>query len=247
MSLLSAIINRFRNDSSGRRVPTEPAAAYDLWAPTYDAQPGNLMLHLDEIIFARLLAQLDLRDKTVVDIGCGTGRHWGQILKQRPADLVGYDVSPEMLKRLHEKYPEARAWLLRGETLDKMKQASADVMVSALALAHIENLEGALKEWNRILRRTGAVVITDYHSAAFEKGADRTFRHNNELISIRNYIHPIKDLRLWFKGLGWEEEEFVEMKIDETMKRFYEQQNALHVYRRFYDTPLIYGWRLRKA
>src|SRR5436190_9369283 len=71
----------------------EPAAAYDLWAATYDDQPSNLILHLDEIVFGRLLTKVDLQHKTVVDSGCGTGRHWAEILQQGPASLTGYDVS----------------------------------------------------------------------------------------------------------------------------------------------------------
>src|SRR5436190_1435686 len=81
----------------------EPAAAYDLWAATYDEQPCNPILHLDGILFRRLLATVDLPGRTIVDIGCGTGRHWAEVLHQKPAALSGYDVSAEMLKRLLRK------------------------------------------------------------------------------------------------------------------------------------------------
>jgi ubiquinone/menaquinone biosynthesis C-methylase UbiE len=246
MSLFRAIVKRFRNQSAHRQSLTEPAAAYDLWAASYDEQPRNLMLHLDDIVFTTLLAHADLQNKTVVDIGCGTGRHWDQILKQKPAGLVGYDVSAEMLKRLHRKYPEARTWLLQNKVLDEMHDASADVVISTLTIAHIEDLAGAFAEWNRILKSRGEVILTDYHPAAFEKGADRTFRYKDRLISIRNYVHPIIETKQLIEDLGWEELEFIELIIDETVKHFYEEQNALDVYRRFYHTPIIYGWRMSK-
>src|ERR1700739_4463189 len=68
--------------------------AYNLWALNYDVQPGNLMLDLDEILFSKLLAAIDIKNKAVADIGCGTGRHWDKILRGGPASLAGFDVSP---------------------------------------------------------------------------------------------------------------------------------------------------------
>ena len=57
--------------------------AYDLWSENYDMQPGNLMLDLDEILFSKLLTTLEIKNKDIADIGCGTGRHWTKILKKR--------------------------------------------------------------------------------------------------------------------------------------------------------------------
>jgi hypothetical protein len=96
------------------------------------------------------------------------------------------------------------------------------------------------------LKAGGAIIATDYHPAAFENGADRTFRHQGRLVSVRNYLHPLDEVRRHIKDLGWSESEFIELVIDETVKYFYEEQNALDVYRRFYHTPIIYGLRMSK-
>src|SRR6266852_8386048 len=53
--------------------------AYEIWSNSYDNQPGNLMLDLDELIFSSLVANIDLDNKRVADVGCGTGRHWQKI------------------------------------------------------------------------------------------------------------------------------------------------------------------------
>ena len=58
---------------------TGPETAYDLWSEKYDHQPDNLMLALDEEIFSALLEGLNLQNKIIADIGCGTGRHWKNI------------------------------------------------------------------------------------------------------------------------------------------------------------------------
>src|SRR5687767_11764545 len=87
------------------------ATAYDLWSADYDHQPGNLVLDLDEFIFIELLKETSLTGKIVVDIGCGTGRHWSKITSQKPEKTIGYDISKKMLERLKEKFPNAETYL----------------------------------------------------------------------------------------------------------------------------------------
>jgi ubiquinone/menaquinone biosynthesis C-methylase UbiE len=88
-------------------IPEKDAGtAYDIWSQNYDNQPGNLMLDLDEIVFKNLLKNVKLKGKKVGDIGCGTGRHWPQIMQQQPRELSGFDVSAGMLEKLQEKYPK---------------------------------------------------------------------------------------------------------------------------------------------
>ena len=103
----------------------------------YDEQPRNLMFHLDEIVFSRLLEHPELRDKITFDVGCGTGRHWDRIMKPGPAELIGCDVSAEMLKRVRQKYRHAKTWHLRGSAL---RQAS-DVISGVLQRLKDSNRE----------------------------------------------------------------------------------------------------------
>ena len=79
---------------------TEPAPAYDAWSGAYDHQPGNLMLDLDETLVAGFIDRYRIEDKTIADVGCGTGRHWNKFIDKSPRKLSGFDVSPGMLARL---------------------------------------------------------------------------------------------------------------------------------------------------
>src|SRR4051812_26702194 len=105
MTLAGKIEQYLRRRLFSRVRETEPEAAYDLWAKAYDHQPLNLVLSLDKELFARMTEQITIRDREVIDVGCGTGRHWYNLLTQRPARLVGYDVSREMLRMLKLKFP----------------------------------------------------------------------------------------------------------------------------------------------
>ena len=230
-----------------RRVKTEPAAAYDIWALSYDHQPDNLMLALDEELCGHLFRKAVLRDTVIADIGCGTGRHWKRLLSHQPARLVGYDVSSGMLEMLQKKFPAAETYLLQGGLLSHLPAASVDVVLSTLTIAHIPDIVSALVEWNRVLKPGGEMIITDYHPAALARGGERTFRDGGNVIAIRNHVYPIKKIRAITSRLGLQELEVVERTIDATMRPYYEKQQALATYRRFEGVPIIYGTHLKKC
>jgi ubiquinone/menaquinone biosynthesis C-methylase UbiE len=225
---------------------SEPAEAYDLWAHDYDDQPDNLMLALDGSLCRDLLAPLSLAGRTIVDIGCGTGRHWPALFDRSPARLVGFDVSKGMLDRLFSKYPRAETHLLSGPTLAGLDDSTCDLVLSTLTIAHIPDLPAALHEWNRVLKPGGDMFITDYHPTALANGGQRTFRQGERLIAVRNYIYPIPRLLSITRQLGLTEASVTERKIDESMRPYYEKQNALPVFRRFLGVPIIYGLHLKK-
>lgn len=224
-----------------------PAVAYDLWASTYDDQPGNLIMDIDQEVFNSFLNTINLSGKTVVDVGCGTGRHWKKILDQKPRQLIGYDVSVRMLKRLTTQFPEAVTHLLTGYNLYGLNSDSCDFLVSTLTISHIENLEKTFEEWNRVLKPGAGLIVTDYHPELLAKGEKRIFKYKNKTIAIRSYIHSIEKIKLLAQKLHWQEINFIERKIDETVQEYYKNLYAVTVYEKFKGTPVFYGIQLRKS
>jgi ubiquinone/menaquinone biosynthesis C-methylase UbiE len=229
------------------KVETEPSSAYNLWALSYDNQPDNLMLALDDELFSGFVNEIDLKDATVADVGCGTGRHWKKIMAKGPKALFGFDVSEGMLEVLQKKFPQAKTFLLHDNRLIGLADNSCDLVVSTLALAHIEDIRQAFEEWCRVLKQGGVILITDYHPEALAKGAKRTFRHQNRLIAVRNYVHSIKTVYTLAKELDLNVLRFTERRIDDSVRSYYQKQNALPVFERFKDLPIIYGIFLKKT
>lgn len=224
----------------------KPQAAYDLWSVSYDAQPDNLMLAWDEEIFVMLLNNINLQNKIIADIGCGTGRHWQKIFNLQPKKLIGFDVSKGMLKMLKQKFPKGETHHLKDNQLHELEYHSCDFVFSTLTIAHIENAKKALTEWERVLKPGGEMIITDYHPTALAKGGKRTFNHGGKMIAIKNYVHSIDKIKNIARQLHLEVIRFVEKSIDESAKPYYEKQNAIAVYQVWKGTPIIYGIHLKK-
>ena len=225
----------------------EAVKAYDLWSKNYDAQPGNLMLDLDELLFTKLLAGTDLYNKQIADIGCGTGRHWAKILAYKPAGLTGFDVSPGMLKKLTSKFPSAKTSLITDQRFATTADGSFDVLVSTLTVAHIKDIEEALTTWSRLAKDNAELIITDFHPDALAFGGKRTFNYQNKQIAVRNFVHSLNTIKNILLRYGFQVVCEDKIKIDESVKQYYTDQNAVHVYEKFKGFPIIYGIHFRRV
>ena len=225
----------------------KPADAYDLWSADYDHQPGNLMLDLDEVLFSKLLEKVDIENKAVADIGCGTGRHWNKLLKSTPLSLTGFDVSEGMLNKLKEKFPDANVYKITDDLFTRIHNPPYDLIISTLTIAHIENLEQALNAWCSILKTNAEIIITDFHPQMLAFGGKRTFKYKNRRLAVRNHVHPIDTVKNLLAAKGFRvlaSEEFI---IDESVKHYYDSQNASAVYEQFKGQPVIYGIYLKRG
>lgn len=221
--------------------------AYDIWADNYDAQPGNLMLDLDKIVLNELLYPMPVTGKQIADIGCGTGRHWADILQKEPAGLTGFDVSPGMLKQLKNKFPSANAELINDNHFSDVADGSFDMIISTLTMAHIENIHEALAAWGRIMKARGDIIITDFHPDALAAGGQRTFKHQNKPVAVKNFVHTTAAIKQVLLKENFIVINNLEIKVDEKVQHYYMAQNALHVYEKFKGSPIIYGLHFRRG
>lgn len=205
------------------------------------------MIALDQVIFPMLLRAIGVRDKVVIDVGCGTGRNWKLLSSLHPAQLRGYDVSRGMLNKLKTKHPDALVRLSEDHRLDATEDHSVDIIVSTLALAHFPDLHETFREWDRVLKPNGHILFTDYHPEALLHGGTITFEQGRGPVQIRHHIHTLTEIRNRAQELGWLEQAFTERRIDAAVKHFYEQQSALALYEKFRNKPIIYGIHFRKG
>jgi len=234
----------FKNNSSVAEKNAEDA--YDLWSETYDSQPGNLMLDLDEIVFSELLRKINTENKIIADIGCGTGRHWKKIFDKHPKSLTGFDVSEGMLNKLKEKFPSASVKKIDDNSFAKEPGNYYDIIFSTLTVAHIENIREAIFAWSRIIKNGGDILITDFHPTLLSYGGKRTFTSNQKKFAVVNYVHSVEDVKNILRDADFFVINEMERKIDDSLRNYYAEQNALHIFERFKGEPVIYGLHAQK-
>ena len=134
----------------------DTVSAYRDWAPTYD-EPNSLFA-VDEPVVLGILDGL-AEPGVALDAACGTGRY-ARHLAARGHRVIGVDRSPDMLAVARRHLPDAdfRVGELAALPVD---DDSVDVVVSALALSHVRDLDPVLAEVARVVRPGGHVVISD--------------------------------------------------------------------------------------
>jgi ubiquinone/menaquinone biosynthesis C-methylase UbiE len=129
---------------------------YDGWAGSYDGQP-NQLLELEQPIVREILELLPVG--VALDAACGTGRH-AAYLASLGHTVIAVDSSPGMLAVAREKLPHAE---LHEAELHELPLAddSVDLVVCAIALVHLPDLDGPFREFARVLRPGGSLVVSD--------------------------------------------------------------------------------------
>jgi ubiquinone/menaquinone biosynthesis C-methylase UbiE len=103
------------------------------------------------------------QDKTIVDIGCGTGLLLKQIETHYPGThLYGIDLVPDMLAIATQKLSKNTTLIEASASHLPLRTHLADIVVSTNALHYFPDQALAIKEMWRLLKPGGRLVLTDW-------------------------------------------------------------------------------------
>lgn len=110
----------------------------------------------------RALHQAGLKpDMRLLDVACGTGAVLTEAAKVVPLEqIVCLDPSEGMLAEAQSKFPGATYWKAMAESIPS-DDAAFDFVVMGYALRHVETLEAAFREFHRVLKPGGRVLILE--------------------------------------------------------------------------------------
>lgn len=139
-------------------------SAYRRWAPVYDKTFGVVAAegrkHAVEII--------NKRRGRVLEVGVGTGLSLPAY--RRSLEIVGIDLSPEMLDKARERVAADRLTNVIGlHEMDagdlKFPDASFDTVVAMYVMTVVPDAEKVMRELSRVCRPGGEVLIVNHFSA----------------------------------------------------------------------------------
>jgi SAM-dependent methyltransferase len=233
--------------TTGEPVPeAEPRAGYRSWSESYD-EPGNPIIALEQPVVWSLVDSLP--PGRALDAACGTGRH-ARRLVELGHDVVGIDITPEMLERATHGVPEAR--FVEADLHDvPAPDAHFDLVVCGLALAHLDDPMDALTELARVLRPGGRLVVSVLHPLQVHLGwharfSDREGRRG----FVREHPHTHADYLAAFRSAGLQALDCVEPALTEddvrAMRRAFRHAPEATV-QAYAGLPAVLVWAVEKA
>lgn len=148
-------------------VKTRKMADYDKFAQYYlerrkDKSRFNYNRDIEVPALIKIIG--DVKNKSILDIGCGFGDHAKKLSKQKYKNLVGFDISKELIKFAnYQRIPNSTFYI--GDMSKKLKHddSSFDIVYSGLAIHYIENINKLFKEVNRVLKKNGIFCFSTGH------------------------------------------------------------------------------------
>jgi demethylmenaquinone methyltransferase/2-methoxy-6-polyprenyl-1,4-benzoquinol methylase len=159
-------INPYKSSNEGKKEQIQ--TMFNKIAPKYDFLNHFLSLGIDKLWRKRAIKLLKgLSSPRILDIATGTGDLAIASLSINPKQVVGVDISPEMLKVGKEKIKNRKL-----EHLISLKEGDSenlpfqneefDAAMVAFGVRNFENLNKGLIEINRVLKPGGKFVVLEF-------------------------------------------------------------------------------------
>ncbi len=172
--------------------PDPIASAYDHWSPVYDADANATRDLNAEVLRAE---PLDIAQKDVLEIGCGTGLNtvW---IAESARSVVAVDFSSGMLAKARERVRKEHVRFVQHDirVLWPVADASFYLVIATLVLEHIENLDPIFVELKRVLRPGGMAYLAELHPERQRRGSQGRFAaKDGSTVLVPSTIHTETD------------------------------------------------------
>jgi len=165
--------------------------AYTNWSSSYDVD-RNLTRDLDERVTRDAL--MNLRCKSIIEIGCGTGKNTS-FLSQIGEKVYAVDFSDGMISKAKDKLQLHNVTFTVADITKTWhcEDGCADLIICNLVLEHVENLSHIFSEASRTLVKSGRFFICELHPFRQYEGTRANFQREQNTTEIQAFVHHISD------------------------------------------------------
>ncbi len=142
------------------------------WAEFLTKYFDNETLHEAWTSLSTFMNLKNLRNKTFLDIGCGSGLFSYIAYKSGAKEIVSLDIDPfsvECCKNLHTKVKSPKNWrIIHGSILDKKLVLSLnkfDIVYAWGSLHHTGKMWDAIKNTAQLVKKNGYLYLAIYNKA----------------------------------------------------------------------------------
>lgn len=134
-------------------------------ARNYDAVVKETGDQSQQLIINPVVQELlgDLKDKCVLDAGCGNG-YWTRRMAETAQRVVGVDFTEELIERARSRGVPKNAEFIIGN-LERLLLAkdTFDVVLMSMVLLDLEDLSTPIGEIARVTKQGGKVIVSTTH------------------------------------------------------------------------------------
>jgi len=194
-----------------------------------------------QIILKFLKENVKNKKKKILDAGCGEGRFLKYFVDNK-YNITGMDLSKEYI-RLAKKNVGKGKFVVGSVTNIPFKDNSFDYIFSVDVFQHVPDLNKAIKETQRVLKKGGTLIIIDKNKYGL----------NKKYLIPQKLIKNIKDLGGWTYS-GFKEQWFSPKKLKEKIKKQFKEvkytylieKNKPSLFRSFPKLNLFVAWIAKK-
>jgi ubiquinone/menaquinone biosynthesis C-methylase UbiE len=217
---------------------------YERWAPTYDDFPNPLLARELRHVLPLLPV---LRNRSVLDVACGTGRWLTRLMTIDASLAVGIDLSSAMLRVAGDKR-ELSGKVVQGDCLRlPFRSSTFDFLICSFALGHIQDLRNAAQEFSRVMKPGADLFVTDLHPEAYAKGWRTGFRDRRSAVQVQTLPHSAEDILRAFNAAGCGCVTHVGLCLGVAEQTIFAEAGKQHLFRAAGRVPAVFFCHLKRV
>jgi len=128
----------------------------------------------------------DLKGKSALCIGCGTGEECERLKSLGAKKIIGIDISKGLIDYAKKSFPDLEFHVMDMEKLD-FDESSFDFVYSSLTMHYVKDWTKTLRGVHKILNNKGTFLFSTHHPVKWGASVNRSKEKDSFLMGYEKY------------------------------------------------------------